>query len=69
VYIEHLFASLTFFIPIDVWLAIFNGASLDDTWKIFMFYSPFFIFSGPMPSIIANYFGVTMEDGWGILDN
>ena len=61
--------SFTFFIPVDVWLALISGASLDDTWKIFLFYSPFVVFSGLMPSLIANYFGVTMEDGWGILDN
>lgn len=59
----------TFFIPIDVWIAIFEGGSLDGLWKIFLFYMPFSIISLGTPSRIASFFGVTMEDGWGILEN
>lgn len=59
----------TFNIPVDVWLAYFNGASTEGLWKIFLFYMPFAIFSLGTPSIIATVFGVKMEDGWGILNN
>ena len=61
----------TFNIPVDVWLAYFDGASTQDLWKIFMFYSPYFLLAnfGIVPSIVANYFRVEMQDGWGILYN
>ena len=60
---------LTLFVPVDVWLAYFNGASTEGLWKICLFYLPFNIFSLGVPSLIAKYFGIEMEDGWGILDN
>lgn len=61
----------TLFIPVDVWLALFNGASMDGIWKLFVFYPPFNIYAyfGVFPTLIASYFGVEMEDGWGILFN
>jgi hypothetical protein len=59
----------TLWIPIDVWIAIFSGGSFDGLWKIFLFYMPWAIFSLGTPSSIAGFFGVEMEDGWGILYN
>lgn len=59
----------TFFVPIDVWLALLSGKSSEGLWKIFLFYEPFVYASAFIPSIVANFFKVEMEDGWGILMN
>lgn len=67
--IQELCLPLTFLIPIDVWLALFNNANLDGVWKVFLFYSPFSLLSAGIPSLWAWYFGIEMEDGWGILYN
>jgi hypothetical protein len=67
--VQHLVMIFTFFIPIDVWIAIFSGASLDGLWKVLVFYEPFIGFSAGIPSIVAEFFKVEMEDGWGILMN
>lgn len=69
-FIQQMLLPLTFFLPIDFWLNMFS-ASWDGVWKIFVFYMPFTIFSGfgIFPSIVASYFGIEMEDGWGILMN
>jgi hypothetical protein len=56
-------------IPVDVWLALIGGASLDDVWKILLFYEPFVYITGGLPSLVAWYFDVKMEDGWGIMYN
>lgn len=68
-FIQHLFLPYTLGIPIDIWLAYFNGASTDGLWKIFVFYEPFVLFMGFVPSLVASYFHVEMEDGWGIMYN
>jgi hypothetical protein len=67
--IQHLFLPLTFYVPIDVWLGLFSGASLKDLWKVMLFYEPFAMFTGEVPSIVATFFKVEMEDGWGIMYN
>jgi len=67
--VQHLAIPFTFFIPIDVWLAIISGKSLDGLWKVFLFYEPFVLASAFVPSMVANFFKVEMEDGWGILLN
>lgn len=70
--IQSLMLPITFFIPVDVWLAFFNGASMEGMWKIFVFYLPFSLFWGwfsAVPSAIAGYFQVEMEDGWGMMFN
>jgi len=67
--IQNFFLPLTLDVPIDVWLALFSGASLKGLWKIFLFYEPFLHFTGAVPSIVASFFKVEMEDGWGILYN
>lgn len=61
----------TLLIPVDIWLAWFNGASAEGAWKIFLFYMPFALIHGfgIIPSLVAWYFKVEMEDGWGILNN
>ena len=67
--VQHLVLSYTLGVPIDVWIAIFSGASMDGLWKVFLFYEPFVYASAMIPSIVANFFKVEMEDGWGILMN
>lgn len=67
--IELAVSPMTLSVPVDVWLALFNGASTEGLWKIFLFYMPFSIVSLGTPTLIAKFFGVKMEDGWGILDN
>jgi hypothetical protein len=71
VQIETTLSPFTLLIPIDVWLAIFGGAPLDNLWKIFIFYTPFNFLSGfgLGPTIIASFFKIEMEDGWGIMYN
>lgn len=59
----------TLFVPIDVWLALLSGKSLDGLWKVFLFYEPFVYASAFIPSVVASFFKVEMEDGWGILMN
>lgn len=68
-YIQHLALAYTLFVPIDVWLALLSGKSLDGLWKIFLFYEPFVYLSAGIPSAVAHFFNIEMEDGWGILDN
>lgn len=36
--LESLITPLTLFIPISVWIAMFDGSSWDESWKIFFFY-------------------------------
>lgn len=67
--IQHMFLPLTFYVPIDVWLGLFAGASLKDFWKILLFYEPFAGFTGELPSMVATFFRIEMEDGWGIMYN
>lgn len=67
--IQAITLPFTLFVPIDVWLAIFNGASLEGLWKIFLFYEPFLYLSLGLPSLVARFFHVEMEDGWGIMEN
>lgn len=69
VLLQSLLINYTLEIPLDVWIALFNGASLEEVWKIFIFYSPFSSLNGSFPSFVAEYFGVEMQDGWGILNN
>ena len=68
-YIQHLVLAYTFFVPIDIWLAFLTGKSTEGLWKVFLFYEPFVYLSAGIPSAIASFFNVEMEDGWGILDN
>jgi len=56
-------------IPIDVWVGFFDGASLDEVWKIALFYVPFTFISAGIPSLAADYFKIEMQDGWGIMYN
>ena len=67
--VQHFAMPYTFFIPIDVWLALFDGKSIDGLWKVFLFYEPFVYLSAFIPSAVASFFKVEMEDGWGILLN
>ena len=67
--IQYFLLPFTLFIPIDVWLAIYNGFSLNGSWKIFIFYEPFIYLTGLLPSLVATVFRVEMEDGWGIMYN
>lgn len=69
VFLQRLFMLYTLEVPLDIWLALFNGASMEGIWKIFIFYYPFSSFNGSFPSFVAEYFGVEMTDGWGILNN
>lgn len=69
VVIQEFFLPFTFNIPVDIWLAWFQGANTDGIWKIFLFYAPFAAINGDIPSWVAGFFRVPMEDGWGILDN
>lgn len=68
-YAQHLILPYTLGIPLDIWVAWLNGGSTKDIWKIFVFYEPWVYFMGFVPSIIASYFNVEMEDGWGIMYN
>lgn len=68
-YIQHLCLPLTLFVPVDVWMALFNGTSLKGLWKIFVFYEPFVLAMGYMPSLVASFFKIEMQDGWGIMYN
>jgi hypothetical protein len=67
--IQNFFLPFTFSIPVDVWLAWFNGANMDALWKIVLFYAPFTMTTGALPSLVAWFFRIPMEDGWGILNN
>ena len=67
--LQSMFLPYTLMIPIDVWLALFGGASMDNIWKIFLFYEPFATYAGGMTSFVAAYFHIEMQDGWGILYN
>ena len=67
--VQHLVFPFTFFVPVDVWLALLSGKSMDGLWKVFLFYEPFVLASAYVPSIVAGFFNVEMEDGWGILLN
>jgi hypothetical protein len=69
VYIQAIYLNwFTLGVPIDYWSAWLGGKSTKSIWMYFIFYTPFnisFVFN----TIIAAYFGVSMEDGWGILEN
>lgn len=67
--LQRMFMIFTLEVPLDIWLALFNGASMEGLWKIFIFYYPFSSLSGSVPTFVAEYFGVEMIDGWGILNN
>lgn len=67
--IQGLCLFFTFLIPIDVWIALFNGVKIGGLWKIITFYQPFVILTLGFPTLIANYFKIEMADGWGILKN
>lgn len=67
--LQIFFLPFTFFVPVEVWIAWFTGANADQFWKILLFYFPFTIFSGGLPSAVAWFFHIPMEDGWGILAN
>lgn len=65
--LQSVFLSYTLGVPIDIWLAIIGGMSLDNVWKIMLFYDPFV--SSSFASWVAEYFHIEMEDGWGMLYN
>lgn len=56
-------------LPADVWLGILDGYPLDDIWTILIFYEPFVWLTAYIPSMIASYFHIEMEDGWGMMYN
>lgn len=67
--IQHFALPLTFMVPVDVWMALLDGKSMEGIWKIFLFYQPFVWLSAGIPSVVAKAFNVEMEDGWGMMDN
>ena len=53
-------------LPINVWLAIFDGKSLEGFWKYYVWYFDFsLIFK--LNETLASLLNVTVEDGWPIL--
>lgn len=56
VYIQGLVMPYTFLIPIDIWLALFSGKSLDGVWKLFLFYGPWNVFANYVPQILGDFF-------------
>lgn len=66
--VQQIAMPYTLLIPIDVWLALFSGKSLDGLWKLFLFYDFGNVLSNFIPQILAGFFDVEMEDGWGILN-
>ena len=71
VYIQMFFLNwFTLFVPIDVWSGWLGGKTTASMWMWFVFYNPLNIGFLFFPNtLIAKYFGVSMEDGWGILEN
>ena len=67
--LQLFFLPFTFGVPVEIWIAWFTGANTDQFWKILLFYLPFTIVSGGLPSLVAWFFHIKMEDGWGILAN
>lgn len=59
----------TLFIPLDYWIALGEGLDQRNIWMWLVFYWPLNPGFLPPNALIAAYFGVDMEDGWGILWN
>lgn len=53
----------TLLIPIDIWIAMFNGASWDGMDRFFLYYIPWF---GINP-LVGMMLDVQSEDGFGML--
>jgi len=53
---------LSFFgFPLNIWLALFDGADVSDMWIYFVFYQ------NPFAAPWAHLLHVTMNNGWAIM--